>query len=170
MDKHGTDKCYHGYAEHYEILLKPFRNRELTLMEIGVLHGHSLKVWQDYLPYSTVVGFDRNFPKNIPSGTRFFKGDQGSIMDLMECEMTFGPFDIIIDDGSHRTRDHLASFDTLYPRMNNGGLYVIEDLDFAPGTVNHFRDHPDATLLDCYSFLIDRPQQMLVFRKVPHAA
>lgn len=166
MDWYGTDKGYHGYAERYEELLQGFVRP--TLLEIGVLNGSSLQVWRDYLPGSTIVGFDLQFPKGIPAGTRFFQGNQGCIPDLVQCERTFGPFDIVIDDGSHLTPDHITSFNVLYPRLKGNGLYVIEDLNFAPETVEYFKDHPDATLIECQSWL-EGTQRMLAIRKSPDA-
>ncbi|MGQ0675981.1 MAG: hypothetical protein ACT4N4_07855 [Rhodospirillales bacterium] len=42
-----------------------------------------------------------------------------------------GPFDIVVDDGSHRPDDMLASFGFLFPRMSERGIYVIEDTQTA---------------------------------------
>ena len=39
----------------------------------------------------------------------------------------YGPFDIIIDDGSHINRDVIVSFEQLFPLLNDKGLYIIED-------------------------------------------
>jgi hypothetical protein len=36
--------------------------------------------------------------------------------------------DIVIDDGSHRAADQRISFDTLFPLLSFGGLYMVEDL------------------------------------------
>ena len=36
-------------------------------------------------------------------------------------------FDIIIDDGSHQPAHQKTSFNTLWPNLNDGGLYIIED-------------------------------------------
>ena len=42
--------------------------------------------------------------------------------------LKYGPFDIIIDDGSHRNDDMVISFETLFPVLKCGGMYVVEDL------------------------------------------
>jgi len=39
-----------------------------------------------------------------------------------------GPFDLIIDDGSHRPAHWLASYRALAGRVKPGGFYIIEDL------------------------------------------
>jgi demethylmacrocin O-methyltransferase len=38
-----------------------------------------------------------------------------------------GGFDIVIDDGSHINDHVIASFETLFPLLKDGGLYVVED-------------------------------------------
>src|SRR5262249_42029369 len=39
-----------------------------------------------------------------------------------------GPFDIIIDDGSHIPQHVIASFQALFPLLADDGIYVIEDV------------------------------------------
>lgn len=39
-----------------------------------------------------------------------------------------GHFDAIIDDGSHLASDIMNTFDALWPHVNPGGVYFIEDL------------------------------------------
>jgi hypothetical protein len=40
-----------------------------------------------------------------------------------------GPFDLIVDDGSHRVRDQQVTAETLLPYLAPGGLYIIEDVN-----------------------------------------
>ena len=39
----------------------------------------------------------------------------------------YGPFDIIIDDGGHTMEQQIASIETLFPALNEGGVYLCED-------------------------------------------
>ena len=39
-----------------------------------------------------------------------------------------GPFDVIIDDGSHMPQHVTSSFNILFPRLRDGGYYMIEDV------------------------------------------
>ena len=54
------------------------------------------------------------------------------------CE-EHGPFDIVIDDGSHQVKHVLTTFHHLYPRMPENGIYVVEDTQtaFWPETGGH---------------------------------
>lgn len=39
-----------------------------------------------------------------------------------------GDVDVVIDDGSHHMSDIQTSFEHLFPKINFGGIYIIEDL------------------------------------------
>lgn len=58
---------------------------------------------------------------------RIFQGDQADPPFLKILSEREGPFDIIIDDGSHVQSHIITSFETFFPLMNPGGIYVIED-------------------------------------------
>ena len=50
----------------------------------------------------------------------------------------FGPFDVVVDDGSHQAADVLASFNLLFAAgMKDEGIYIVEDLhtSYHPGFV-----------------------------------
>jgi hypothetical protein len=52
-------------------------------------------------------------------------GDQENVEFLKSLGESF---DLIIDDGGHTVKQQLVSFETLFPILNPGGMYVIEDL------------------------------------------
>lgn len=131
----GTDKRLHGYGPPYRRHLGPLRLRRNTVFEIGVggnespFPGGSLRVWRDYLPRSTVVGLDL-YAKDVRLGARvhFRQTDQSVAEDLLRVVDEFGDPNVVIDDGSH-VGDHIwTSFETLFPLLPRGALYVIEDL------------------------------------------
>jgi demethylmacrocin O-methyltransferase len=147
---HGTDKGTtvaqaHGYTPYYEELFAPLREKPITLLEIGVADtrfpGASLKVWEDYFTQAKIVGFDIvDCTRFSTPRTHIFHGDQGNVFDLVACGCKHGPFDIVIDDGSHAAQHQITSFYTLFPLLvKPGGIYIIEDLHVAPATVAHFK-------------------------------
>jgi len=56
------------------------------------------------------------------------QGSQDDAAFLTRMSAEHGPFDIVIDDGSHVPAQVIASFDVLFPLLADGGLYVIEDV------------------------------------------
>lgn len=140
MHRHGTDKLWlHHYDAEYARHFEPLRDRPIRLLEIGIggygakgRGGHSLQVWRDYGPGWAVAGVDVEDKSFLDGGRiRTFVADQGKPDELMAIHDAAGPFDIIIDDGSHRQPDILTSFRTLFPVLRPGGIYVIEDLETA---------------------------------------
>lgn len=122
------------YFPAYERHLERFRNRTLTLVEIGCGNGGSLELWRRYLgPFVRVVGVD------VRPECAAFSGDQieiriGSQSDpafLRSLVKELGTIDVVIDDGSHRMSDIRSSFEELYPAVALNGVYVIEDLHTA---------------------------------------
>ena len=133
----GTDKeGAHSYTSAYERHLERFRDRPITMLEIGVggygdpnRGGASLRMWKAYFPLGHIIGID------VQDKTQFsedritiLQGDQGDPVFLSDLAARFGPFDVVIDDGSHRCQHVITSFGALFPHVRDGGVYVIEDL------------------------------------------
>lgn len=130
-DSFGTDKGTHGYLERYEELFAPRRDREETVLEIGVKDGASLRLWEAWFPRAPIVGVDndprcRSFEKGRVS---VFTGDQGDRNFMASVGTRCRPLGVVIDDGSHMGPDQIASFEALWPILETGGLYIIEDLE-----------------------------------------
>jgi hypothetical protein len=85
-------------------------------------------MWEEYFPNATIHGVDINPEcKKYESGRiKITVADQGNESQLKELEK-LGPFDLIVDDGSHFCRHQILSFKTLFPFVKKGGIYVIED-------------------------------------------
>jgi hypothetical protein len=138
--RHGTDKWGgHGYARHYDTHFARLRQAPVRLLEIGIggdedphAGGASLRMWRDYFPQGRIHGVDV-WDKRPHDGERIttHKGSQDDRAFLEALCREHGPFDVIVDDGSHHNRHVLASFDILYPHLKPGGLYAIEDAQTA---------------------------------------
>jgi hypothetical protein len=120
-----------NYFALYDRVLAPYRDRPVTLIEIGVQHGGSMQMWKRYLaPGSTVVGLDiypecRQFEED---GVRIMIGDQSDRAFLQRVVAEAGPADVIIDDGSHIPSHQIASFEMLFAQaLKPGGIYIVED-------------------------------------------
>lgn len=138
--EHGSDKwaSFHWYAAHYQKHLATYRDRPVRVLEIGIggftadLGGGSLRAWKEYFHRGMVYGIDL-FDKSELDQQRLttLVCDQGDARALEALAEQYGPFDIIIDDGSHENEHIRVSFDALFPHLRADGVYVIEDLQTA---------------------------------------
>ncbi len=133
----GTDKWgSHWYAQHYQTHFAPFRKRRIRLLEIGVggyeqpnYGGHSLRMWKAYFPQGQIFAIDIQDKSALQEERiRIFQGSQNDVEFLTRFAEAHGPFDIIIDDGSHVNEHMITSFKILFPYVVDGGIYALEDL------------------------------------------
>lgn len=119
------------YFPIYERHFEKYRNRTLTFLEIGALHGGSTLMWSKYFgPLATIVSVDIN-----PDCKRFEKnnvkvriGDQSDTTFLQSIIDEFGVPDIVLDDGSHIQSHINTTFQFLYPKLGYNSLYMVEDV------------------------------------------
>jgi cephalosporin hydroxylase len=146
---YGSDKTNrHAYTEHYQRHLSHLRRQPVRVLEIGIggydtpQGGASLRMWRSYFRHADVHGLDLHFKAISEPGITAHQGDQSDPEVLRRLGDAHGPFDIVIDDGSHINRHIRASFGVLFPDyLKPGGWYVIEDMatayldDFGGGAV-----------------------------------
>lgn len=119
------------YFDIYERHFAPYRHKAPTVLEIGIFHGGSLQMWREYFGRrATIIAIDideRTKGLEEP-GVTIEIGDQGDEAFLRSVAERYGPFDIVIDDGSHRFEHQITSIETLWPSVKDGGVYLVEDL------------------------------------------
>lgn len=133
----GTDKeGVHGYADAYERHLRHLRDEPITLLEIGIggyadphQGGASLRMWKAFFPKARIIGLDIQDKSPLAEDRiTILRGSQADADLLERIAREHGPFDVVIDDGSHWCKHVLASFRTLFPHLTDHGIYAIEDL------------------------------------------
>lgn len=114
------------YVDIYDKHFTSLRDQKLNILEIGVQYGGSVEMWRDYFPHSHITGIDIDRMCKMHAGKRVSIkiGDQTDTVFLSQ----FTNYDIIIDDGGHTMNQQQTSFECLFPLLNPGGIYVIEDL------------------------------------------
>jgi hypothetical protein len=128
----GGHKWWH-YFSTYEKIIGPLRTRPVRFLEIGVYNGGSLAMWRKYLhPDSVIVGLDidpRCAAFDRPEEMVHVRvGDQSDVAFLVAIVAEFGPFDVIVDDGSHICSHMIKSFDYLFLNgLTDSGVYIAED-------------------------------------------
>jgi hypothetical protein len=121
-----------GIYELYDEYFAAIRDRPITLLELGVYLGESLKVFGTYFENGRIIGIDiedRGIDFSSHPNVRFEIGDQRNAARLSEVCATHASdgLDIIIDDASHIGTWSLMSYNALFPHLDPGGLYMIED-------------------------------------------
>jgi hypothetical protein len=129
--RHGSDKSsrVHGYAECYDRFFSRKRDDIVRLLEIGVGDGGSLRMWREYFPNSEIMGLNEPVgPIREVDGAKIFNGVQTDREVLNQIRNSVSDLDIVVDNGTHRWSDQIATFEYLFPTLRSGGWYVIEDL------------------------------------------
>jgi hypothetical protein len=129
--KYDTDKVtHHEYHTIYDFFLNSLYNNKGSILEVGIDSGKSLKMWKELFPNAFIYGMDIG---HAYSGERFdvIKGDQSNIADLNRVKDTIQNKNVffINDDGSHIPEHQLLTFNTLFPSLCEGGVYIIEDIE-----------------------------------------
>ena len=124
-----TSTKWNHYFEIYERHFEKFIGTEVKILEIGVQNGGSLQMWKEYFgKKSIIVGIDIDPNCKYEEDQITIEiGNQSDLLFLENIHNKYGNFDIIIDDGSHIQLDVLKSFSFLYPKLNNKGVYLVED-------------------------------------------
>jgi hypothetical protein len=165
--KHGSDKssAHHNYCPIYEEKLGYLRMEFNTILEIGFggYHypergGAGLRMWADYFPNSILTSIDIH-PKSYNNGSRamVFQGSQTDPEFLFTLIQERGPFNIIIDDGSHTSPNTTRSFEILWPTLQPAGWYIIEDLEASYWDDEEFKGglHNGASTVNFVKDLVD---------------
>lgn len=134
-DKHDgkvSDK-WSIYLSEYDRFFSKYRNKPVRILEIGIQNGGSLEIWGKYFPKAEIIlGCDIN------QNCGLLRFDDGKIdvvvgdANVDEVQRSIvarsETFDIIIDDGSHRSSDIIRTFARYFPHLSDGGIFVVEDL------------------------------------------
>jgi cephalosporin hydroxylase len=132
----GTDKWgAHRYAQHYQNHFAHLRLEPVKVLEIGIggysrkkQGGASLRMWKHWFPNGQIVGLDLHDKRFVEEERiKVYVGDQTDPELLNRINAEYGPFDVIIDDGSHISEHIVKTFAVLFPLLKGDGIYVVED-------------------------------------------
>jgi hypothetical protein len=119
------------YLPVYAQFFEPVRSLALTLLELGIHQGGSMKAWEAYFPAARIAGVDIRLPAvELGDRVRMFAGDQTDcrLLTRIAADMAPAGFDVIIDDCSHIGTLSKISFWHLFDNhLKPGGFYCIED-------------------------------------------
>ena len=103
----------------------------ISILEIGVQKGGSLEIWRsifgeqakifgvDIDPNCATLGLDAEIRIGSSANKEFLKRVANEL----------GTVNLIIDDGSHDSKQQRIALEVLFPYLSENGLYIIEDLE-----------------------------------------
>jgi hypothetical protein len=132
-----------GFMRNYETLLASRPDfRASRILELGIWRGGSIALWNEVFRPDSLAAIDiLAEAKPAALASYMAEASRGKIslhwnasqddalaLDNVLAEDFGGqPPDLVIDDASHQYWPTRRSFEWLFPRMNPGALYVIED-------------------------------------------
>lgn len=170
MTKHEGFLIYKwsNYPKVYDKHLSRFRGKPIKLIEIGVFDGGSLQLWRSYFgPEAEIIGADINAgtKKMEKLGFPIEIGDQANEEWLKEIFSKHGPFDIIIDDGSHVSPHQILTLEIGWENLKSDGVYICEDTHCSYRTLfqgglkkpGSFIEHCKEKIDDLHGFYVSDP-------------
>jgi cephalosporin hydroxylase len=112
------------------------------IMELGIRLGGSTAMLSELARPEKLVSVE--IAPQLPSGlVRYLErsgrsdtvrpypavdqSDRARLAEIVADEFRGRPLDLVIDDASHYYDESTASFESLFPHLRAGGLYIIED-------------------------------------------
>lgn len=137
-------KKWQHYFDIYDRYFTSFIGKTANILEIGVDKGGSLELWNNFFENASLYAIDNNVNvKNIKFefSVDIEVGDQADPNFLKNYTERKPMFDIIIDDGGHHVYQQLITLVHMFPRLREGGIYVIEDVhtSYVPAYGGGFR-------------------------------
>lgn len=119
------------YFDIYDRHFQKYKGKRVVVVEFGVYHGGSLKMWKDYFGSNArIIGVDINpeCKKFKDKNVEIFIGDQEDRAFLKKLMKKIGPVDVVIEDGGHTMKQQIHTFEEVYPYVKEDGVFLIEDL------------------------------------------
>jgi hypothetical protein len=147
----------HNYSKFYENIFFDIKNDKINLMELGSFYGNASAALFFYFKNANIFGADINpdmfkYKSNRIQSFYVNSSSKHSIKnEILDKNISFK---IIIEDASHMLKDQIISLFMLFPIVESGGYFIIEEIDF-PETREDMRvnqEHPDLkNILRCIS-------------------
>ena len=134
-----------------EVIKNP--DRIFNVLEFGIFEGGSAILFAEMFPQAKIVGIDMRAPSpavarhieraGLKDRVRLYYGvmqDNGeAIAKIIREEFGASDLDLLIDDCSHQYGFTRSSFEIVYPKLKTGGIYALEDWDWAHHRSNVYR-------------------------------
>lgn len=163
--------------EEYAALIE--RLRPETILEVGVLRGGSVALMSllaeprklvavdisaDRLPHLDELIAARGLGETVSVHFGVDQSDAAALGRICDTELP-GEIDLVIDDASHNLEPSRATFDALFPRLRQGGIFVLEDWSWAHAPIP-VREHRTALSVMVFELAMACAQHPEVIERV----
>jgi hypothetical protein len=134
-DRYHTDKFgpnphttyKHGYGPFYDRIFDAAKRDDLiSIAEIGVFRGGSLRLWRDWFNNADIIGLDLD-TSSLPDIDGVELAQVKTAYELSVWD-SLGRFSVIIDDGSHVKEHQAFCLTALRKYVLPGGWIIVEDI------------------------------------------
>jgi 2-polyprenyl-3-methyl-5-hydroxy-6-metoxy-1,4-benzoquinol methylase len=169
-DNKSDKELYHQYISHfYDEKFEKFKDKEISILEIGIQYGNSLKLWDEYFTNGKIYAIDikEYYIHSYSSKVNTIIGNAYSHQIISFFKDRGILFDIIIDDGPHtvQTQDFFLQN---YPSLlkPNQSMIILEDI-----YTNNFaflRDkYSDYSVVDLTSKIGGEMNSRILYKEYP---
>ena len=123
----------HGYAKIYEEVFNGLKEKNINILELGSFYGNAVAALFFYFDKANIFSADINpdmFKYRSSRITNFYTDSSSRNSLKNDVISKKNNFDIIIEDASHMLKDQILSLFMLFPLVNTGGYFIVEELDF----------------------------------------
>jgi len=141
------ERCFRFYKtraliDQYERFWSSRSFRPRHMLEIGIWDGGGAAFWQEHLKPEKLSALDvqdrgdseyfreyvsrRELNGRVTTHWRTDQSDRAALDRIVDEDLG-GEVDLVVDDGAHLYQPTKTAFETLFPRLPPGGLYIIED-------------------------------------------
>ena len=123
----------HGYSKYYEKFFLELRDQKINILEIGSFYGNASAAMFFYFKNANIFGADIN-PNMFNYTSKRIKSFFVNSSSVSSIEKNILDkkikYKIIIEDASHMLKDQIISLFYLFPILESGGYFIVEELDF----------------------------------------
>lgn len=127
-------------VEQYEALISALEPKRIV--EVGMYDGASAALFSELAQPEKLVTIDRRtepsealthfiaargFAGTLAPYCPVSQGNVARLREIMRDEFHGEPLDLVVDDASHFLDLTRTSFNTIFPHVRPGGMYVVED-------------------------------------------
>ena len=151
----------HDYSKFYEKFFFAKKEKQCNILELGSFYGNASASLFFYFKYSTIYSGDiypdlfRYKSKRINNFFIDTSSEDSIKKNLLNNEISY---DIIIDDAGHFFKDQIITLFLLFKKLNTGGLFIVEELDFPDTRKDMNKNNEKPTLKNILSSIIEKKE------------